>query len=106
MINAFYEIDVDFQSTYFERDFDYNFSTEEIAFRNMIHKSWFIYENDFYQYTHGLMDVRTWQAKLVGIQGIYNYCDVRSLYDVRAPIFSEDFRRVVEGLPDLCGDNP
>ena len=72
----------------------------------MIHKAWFIYENDFYQYTQGLMDERTWQAKLAGIEGIYNYCDVRNLYDSRAPIFSADFRQIVEAIPDQCGSYP
>ena len=28
VVNAFYEVDVDFQSTYFKRNFDYEFSTE------------------------------------------------------------------------------
>mgnify|MGYP001497058530 FL=1 len=37
MINAIYEVDVDFQSTYFDKDFDYQLSTEEIAYRNMVH---------------------------------------------------------------------
>ena len=106
VVNAFYEVDVDFQSTYFERNFEYDFTTEEIAYRNMIHKAWFIYENDFYQYTQGLMDERTWQAKLAGIQVIYNYCDVRNLYDSRAPIFSTDFRQIVEAIPDQCETNP
>ena len=106
VVNAFYEVDVDFQSTYFERNFNYDFSTEEIAYRNMIHKAWFIYENDFYQYTQGLMDERTWQAELAGIEGIYNYCDTRNLYDSRAPIFSADFRQIVEAIPDQCGSYP
>ena len=38
MINAFYEVDVDFQSTYFDKEFNYQLSTEEIAYRNMVHK--------------------------------------------------------------------
>jgi len=37
MINAFCEVNVDFQSTYFDKDFDYQLSTEEIAYRNMVH---------------------------------------------------------------------
>ena len=37
MINAFYKVDGDFQSTYFDKDFDYQLSTEEIAYRNMVH---------------------------------------------------------------------
>ena len=37
MTNAIYEVDVDFQSTYFDKDFDYQLSTKEIAYRNMVH---------------------------------------------------------------------
>ena len=102
MINAFYEVDVDFQSTYFDKEFNHQLSTEEIACRNMVHKGWLPYENDFYQYKQGLMDELTWEAKLRGISVIYNSCDVRNIYDSRAPIFSEDFRLVVEALPNQC----
>ena len=104
IINAFYEVDVDFQYTYFERDFFYELSTEEIAYRNAIHKAWFLYENDFYQYEQGLMNESTWRAKLNGIQQIYNYCDVRNLYNSRAQIFSVEFRNIVDSLPDNCSN--
>ena len=102
MINAFCEVNVDFQSTYFDKDFDYQLSTEEIAYRSMVHKDWLLYENDFYQYKQGLMDELTWEANLRGISVIYNSCDVRNIYDSRAPNFSEDFRLIVEALPNQC----
>ena len=38
MINAFYEVDVDFKSTYCDKDFNYQLLTEKIAYRNMVHK--------------------------------------------------------------------
>ena len=98
MINAFYKVDVDFQSTYFDKDFDYQLSTEEIAYRNMVHKGWLLYENDFYQYKQGLMNELTWDAIYRGISVIYDSCDVRNIYDSRAPNFSEDFRLIVEAL--------
>ena len=47
MINAFYEVDVDFQFTYFDKEFNYQLSTEEIAYRNMVHKGWLLYEMTF-----------------------------------------------------------
>ncbi len=67
-----------------------------------MHNSWFLYENDFYQYTQGLMDDATWSAKSSGIQIIYDFCEAREIYDVRSPIFSEAFRAVVLSLPDKC----
>ena len=98
MINAFYEVDVQF--TYFDKDFDYQLYTEEIAYRNMVHKGWLLYENDFYQYKQGLMDELTWEAKLRGISVIYSSCEVRNIYDSLTPIFYEDFRLIVEALPN------
>ena len=100
IINAFYEVDVDFQSTYFDKDSNYQLSTEEIAYRNMVRKGWLLDENDFDQYKQGLMDELTWDAKLRGISVIYNSCDARNIFDSRAPIFSKDFRLVIEALPN------
>ena len=48
------------------------------------------------------MDELTWEAKLRGISVIYSSCEVRNIYDSRAPIFSEDFRLIVEALPNQC----
>lgn len=103
-VSTFLETGLDFQSIYFKRETRQNRSVEDVAFRNAIHVTWFIYENDFYQYTQGLMDESTWQAKLAGIQIVYDYCDAREIYDVRAPIFAVEFRAVVESLPNKCGE--
>ena len=37
MVLGLTEANVDFQSVYFERNFEYDLSTEEIAYRNFIH---------------------------------------------------------------------
>ena len=102
VVNSFYEVDVDMQSTYFEKNYDYDFSTEEIALRNLIHKLWVIYENDYYQYSQGLMQEDIWRAKLNGIRILYNNCEERSIYTARAPIFSDSFQEIVSGIPDEC----
>ena len=98
-MSAFLENGLDSQTVYFRHDPNHGFTDEEIAFRNMMHNSWFLYENDFYQYTQGLMDEVTWTAKLSGIQIIYDFCEAREIYDARSPIFSETFRAVVLSLP-------
>ena len=48
------------------------------------------------------MDESTWLAKLAGIERIYNMCSGREIYNRRAPIFSEEFRAIIESLPDKC----
>jgi hypothetical protein len=59
MVLGLTEANVDFQSAFWERKFQNNRSTEEIAYRNQIHIAWSLHENDFYQYTQGLMDKET-----------------------------------------------
>ena len=105
-VNSFLENGLDFQTVYFHQgqDSNHGFSPEEVAFRNSMHITWFIYENDFYQYTQGLMDESTWNAKLAGIQIIYDFCEAREIYNSRAPIFAEEFRNIVNSLPDICAD--
>ena len=103
-LNSFLENGLDFQTVYFQQKPNHKLSVEEIAFRNSMHIAWFLYENDFYQYTQELMDESTWQAKLAGIQIIYDFCEAREIYDRRAPIFAEEFRNIVDSLPDNCAE--
>ena len=93
---------VDFQSVFFELDKNMNLSKEEIAHRNSVHAVWFLFENDLYQYQQGLMDEATWEAKIIGMQWIYNNCKLRPLFDVRANMFSAAFSNIVKSFPDKC----
>jgi len=104
MVLGLTEANVDFQSVYYERNFEYDLSTEEIAYRNFVHLAWFLYENDYYQYTRRLMDESTWRAKLEEMTSIYNDCEIRNIYISRAPFFSQGFREIVQLLPDICGE--
>jgi len=104
MVLGLTEANVDFQSVYYERNFEYDLSTEEIAYRNFVHLAWFLYENDYYQYTRRLMDESTWRAKLEEMTSIYNDCEIRNIYTSRAPFFSQGFREIVQSLPDICGE--
>ena len=47
----------------------------EAALDNLAHFSWWVYENDFLQYTFGLMDDEIWAAKLRPLQSTYNFCN-------------------------------
>ena len=104
LLNAFIESGFDHQAIVWDETFDYDLSGAEIIFRNNLHSAWHLYENDFYSYTRGLMDDSTWSAKLAGIERIYNICIGREIYDSRAPIFSEEFRQVIESLSDECAN--
>ena len=103
-LNSFTESGIDHQFVVWEENFNYALSKEEIAFRNQYHVSWHLYENDYYQYRQGLMDESTWSAKKVGIQNIYNMCRGRVIYAHRVRVFAEEFRTIVESLPDECAE--
>ena len=100
--NAWLESGLDFQSIHFEQNYDAVISESMTAMRTSAHQSWFLYENDYEQYSLGLMPDDIWQAKLRGIDRVYNICEVRPIYESRAPMFSDNFRAIVESLPNKC----
>ena len=100
--NAWLESGLDFQSIHFEQNYDAVISESMTAMRTSAHQSWFLYENDYEQYSLGLMPDDIWQAKLRGIDRIYNICQARPIYESRAPMFSANFRAIVESLPNKC----
>jgi len=105
LINSFSEAGGDLQSLYFKEDLNYILSPEEVIYRNGVHSAWLFYENDFYQYSQGLMEEGVWQAKQRGIEILYNRCLGREIYKTRAPIFAEDFRAIIESIADTCSDD-
>ena len=100
--NAWLESGLDFQSIHFEQNYDAVISESMTAMRTSAHQSWFLYENDYEQYSLGLMPDDIWQAKLRGIDRVYNICEVRQIYQSRAVMFSNNFRAIVESLPNKC----
>ena len=102
LINAYTEAGDDIQSLYFEEKLNYTLAPEEVISRNGAHSAWLLYENDFYQYSQDLMEDDVWQAKQHGIEILYNRCFARGIYETRAPIFSENFRAIIEQMPDEC----
>ena len=101
-ITPFLENGLDFTTVFFNENPNHEFSQQDIAHRNIVQIHWFLFENDFYQYSQGLMDEPTWQAKLNGIKTIFDLCDVREIYKLRASTFSNEFKLVVQSLPDNC----
>jgi len=101
-VGVYTEANLDFQSLIFENSYDTKLSKIEAAQRNTFHQSWFLFENDFEQYSLGLMSEEIWNAKLNGINRLFNRCEARGTYDVRIPTFPESFRRLISTIPDEC----
>ena len=101
-VGVYTEANLDFQSLLFASSYDTDLSRIEAARRNTFHQSWFLFENDFEQYSLGLMSAETWNAKLNGINRLFNICEGRGTYDVRVSTFSESFRRLLSAIPDEC----
>ena len=105
-ITPFYEIGVDWHSiAYLNRpDLSEQFSIGEASARNNYHLSLFLFENDYFQYTQGLMPDDVWAAKLQSLTFFYNQCNHRDLMDRRKLYFSSDLRDVIDSLPDNCAE--
>lgn len=103
-VGVYTEANLDFQSLIFEDSYDTDLSKIEAAQRNTFHQSWFLFENDFNQYSLGLMSEEIWNAKLNGINNLLNRCDGRGSLDARMPTFSESFRKLLSTIPDECAD--
>jgi len=71
---------------------------------NGLHRMWWIYENDFLQNELGLMDENIWQAKRNAMEANYNFCDGRSVFDIRKNTLDSRLVELVESFPDECVD--
>ena len=101
-VGVYTEANLDYQSLTFENSYDTNLSKIEAAQRNTFHQAWFLFENDYEQYSLGLMSEEIWSAKLNGINRLFNRCEARGTYDVRKPTFPESFLRLISTIPDEC----
>ncbi len=102
LIKSFNERGVDFTSVLGQNNHGLKLSPTEITHRNGVQIAWFLSENDYYQYELGLMDQKTWNAKLNAIKFHHNNCDLRDVYTSREPFFSEGFKEIIEKFPDKC----
>ena len=104
LLGANSEAGVDWQSTVYEAnsDFGEKFTLPEIVRRNNYHAHLFTYENDYFQYSQGLMPQSVWDAKLIALTFFYNQCDMRDLMDYRKNWFPLRFVEIINNLPDEC----
>ena len=77
---------------------------ETAAQMNFAHSMLWVFENDFLQYTLGLMDENIWQAKLAGLRGAYSMCPARYLWEIRRNTLDSRLVSLVESFPDNCAD--
>ena len=69
---------------------------------NTAHGFWWIAENDFVQYSLGLMDENIWQAKLNAMEFIYNSCLSRHVFDFRKSLLDARLVSLIEDFADAC----
>jgi len=72
------------------------------AGRNNYHEFLFVFENDYFQFTQGLMPEDVWQAKLEALAFSYNQCNYRDLMDRRKSFFPAGLIKVIDSLEDTC----
>jgi|TARA_B110000196_G_scaffold261160_1_gene232565 hypothetical protein len=106
LLGANSEAGVDWQSTVYEENSEYGekFTLPEIVRRNNYHAHLFTYENDYFQYSQGLMPQSVWDAKLVALTFFSNQCDMRDLMDSRKNVFPRRFVEIINNLPDECSE--
>jgi len=104
LLGSVSESGVDWQSVVMETNSDYGekFKKAEILRRNIFHAHIFTYENDYFQYSQGLMPQEVWNAKLKALTFFYNQCDMRSLWTSRQQFFPDGYVSIIESIPDQC----
>jgi|TARA_B100001093_G_scaffold93281_1_gene85543 hypothetical protein len=85
-------------------------AANQTAIDNFRHQLWWVHENDYLQYSLGLMDENIWEAKLRAIEFLYNgdsgdhegCMQSKEIWRVRRPILSPDLVALVESIPSAC----
>ena len=70
--------------------------------RNIAWWQWNRIENDFYQYSLGLMPAEKWEAQLGSLSRWKNVCEARDIYDFRYSYFEIELKRLLDDAPDDC----
>ncbi|PDH35240.1 MAG: hypothetical protein CNF02_00515 [OM182 bacterium MED-G28] len=98
------EAGIDWQSVVMEVNSDYGeeYNLAEIVRRNIYHAHLFTYENDYFQYSQGLMPQELWDSKLKALAFFYNQCDMRELWTSRQQFFPSGYISIINTIPDEC----
>ena len=74
------------------------------AAENWRHSILWIFENDYLQYSLGLMGDSIWDAKLNRLQIILSNCDAKEIFELRKAGLRQEFVELVESFPGNCVD--
>ena len=74
------------------------------AVRNYYQQALYVFENDYIQYSQGLMTDGVWQAKLTYFVSLYDQCSNRDIMQRRKLFFSQCLVELIDSLPDNCAD--
>ena len=72
--------------------------------RNIAWWQWNRIENDFYQYSLGLMPIEKWEAQLGSLSRWKNVCEARDIYDFRYSYFETELKQLLDDAPDDCAE--
>ena len=72
--------------------------------RNNYHQALFNYENDYFQFSQGLMPIEVWEAKKEALSFFYNQCRYREILNIRKAFFPNGLVEVINSLTDECAE--
>ena len=72
--------------------------------RNNYHSFLFTYENDYFQFSQGLMPIEVWEAKKAAQSFFYNQCRYREILNIRKAFFPDGLVKVIDSLQDNCAE--
>ena len=72
--------------------------------RNNYHQALFNYENDYFQFSQGLMPIEVWEAKKEALSFFCNQCRYREILNIRKAFFPDGLVKVIDSLQDNCAE--
>ena len=74
----------------------------QLAVADQMNIQWTLHENDYFQYSNGLMTESVWEAKLRAIRGDLFVCKMKNIWNWRIVLVEQGFRDILEALPTSC----
>ena len=102
LFSALTERGEDIGKVFLNQDFSQLSEAQRKLKRNIAWWQWNRIENDFYQYTLGLMPSEKWEAQLGSLGRWKNFCEANDIYKFRYSFFEPDLKKVLDTFPDKC----